>query len=97
MKVIDRFSNAKLRHQFVYYDIYIYNINFDKKLRSNHRFIICEKDFKEFITMIGEKYEVECEYADKLKKIYTRNFSFSSESEGRGEKKDRAGVCYHSF
>jgi len=38
-----------------------------------------EKDFKELILMIGEKYDIECEYAEKLKKVFNRNYSFTSE------------------
>ncbi len=38
-----------------------------------------EKDLKELILMITEKYDIECESADKVKKVFDRNFNFYSE------------------
>ena len=41
--------------------------------------INAEKDLREVVCMISEKHEIECEYAERLKKVFNRSFTFASE------------------
>jgi hypothetical protein len=38
-----------------------------------------ERDFKELMVMISERYDIEGDYSEKLKKVYDRNFTFQTE------------------
>jgi len=46
-----------------------------------------EKDFKELLIMICETHDIECENAEKLNKIYCRNFMFYCEKYFNDKKK----------